>query len=741
MRVETVCNVNDELARRAPQRRILGPEPQNGAATPGPDTAGGADLTSLADRVSLAFAPGGALAAGAPGLQHRQGQVQMAVAVAEAIDSAACLVAEGGTGVGKTLAYLVPLLLSGRRAILSTSTHLLQHQLAQRDIPALSRAMGLPIRAAVLKGRSHYLCNHWLALVLQTDAALPGGDPRALAELSMLRQWSVETRTGDFSELWTEDTRSAWRGQLGSTRETCLGSNCPSFQACHFRQSRLRAADADWVVVNHHLFLSEMLSEQEAAASWLVDRQTVVFDEAHRLPDISREMLGQSVGQHQLLRFANDLARLGPFEARGLQPWAYLAMRLQRAVLALPATVPTGERTASRSPWLDGAPAGVDRPRWLQAISELDQSLAVIWQALQTTAVASINLRHLLGELEQLARDWRALLAEAEAGPPTSAHWMQWEAEQGAEPGWRLVRAPAHVEQGLAQWMRGQARADTSWILTSATLGSDDELSWFTRQLGLHASDRVRTGRYASPFHERPQMALHVPLDLPQPADPAHSLELADRIADWAALLGGRTLVLTTTVKAARRIAHRLRWRFSADPRSALTVLDETQASREALLKQFRQAATAQDAAAAPSQPDLAGAVLVASMAFWEGIDLVGDVLQLLVIDKLPFPRPDDPMVQARSRWCEYAGQNAFQQVFLPEAELSMRQGVGRLIRSIHDEGVVIIADDRLVLKSYGPQLMRSLPNHRRLEDENELALELQRLKLTRSSTRGRSVS
>lgn len=702
-------------------------------------------LTLLTDRVIAAFEAGGPLSAGASGMERREGQIRMAVAVADAIESGACLVAEGGTGVGKTLAYLVPLLLSGRRAVLSTSTHLLQHQLAQRDIPDLARLMGLPVRAIALKGRSHYLCNHRLQQVLRSGAGAAGADPRTSAALATIQRWALETCTGEFAELGIEGVRSAWRVRLGSTSETCLGNGCPSFNECHFRRARMDAESAEWLVVNHHLFFAEMLAEPDGGPAWLQDRQGVVFDEAHRLPEIGRDMLGRSVGQHRLLHWARDLAELGPLAARGMGPWAYLAMQIQRAVKAVSALRPADLRSGLRNAWVDGSPAGVARAPWLNAIVALNDSLAAAHQALLGVAETSIDLRHLLGVLERMATDWRGLLREQDADGYPAAQWMQWGDEGGDEggsdSGWRIVRAPVHGAGGLALWMQKPQRANTAWVFTSATLGHDQELSWFVRQMALKTAPKLRVARYPSPFDWLAQLALFVPMDSPEPSDPAHSLDLADRVADWSTRLGGRTLVLTTTVKAARRIAHRLRWRLGALWPCQMEVLDETQGSREAVLGRFRQIAAAQDAGIQGNNPTHAGAVLVGSMGFWEGVDLAGDVLQLVVIDKLPFPSPDDPMIQARIEACEREGLDAFQQVLVADAALGLRQGVGRLIRSPLDQGVVVLADARVVKRSYGSQLMQALPTHRRLMGQAELSAELERLKLTRVSTRDRWIS
>lgn len=698
-------------------------------------------MTSLAARVASTFGSDGALARRLPALQRRAGQAEMAQAVSETIADGGILVAEAGTGVGKTLAYLVPLLLGGVRAVVSTSSHVLQAQLAQRDIPALSEALGIPVRTALLKGRAHYLCNHRLEQTVRMVEGVTGVDPRDRADLATIRYWALQTPSGDFAELPGGAVGSRWRVHLGSTADSCLYAECSHFTACHFRRARLQAESADWLIVNHHLYLAEMLIRRTGQEPWLVGRDTVVFDEAHRLPELSRAMLGHSVGQQHLKHLATEFAQIAPIEAPGMQPWAYLAMCLGQSVDELGAALTHMLPLQPRIRWVDGSPQGVQPFQWNRLASAVADALQAIHDALSAAAQTSPNLRSLLQTVIKVMQDWRVLLRGPEANPNPVAQWLAWEGMHTGEPRWSLVQAPVAVEHGLSRWMRDPQNAGVSWVFTSATLGHDAALDWFTRPMGLQGLKPLKTVRFDALTQRSDQMAVYIPLDLPDPSDPLHSLALADGVAEWAAALDGRTLVLTTTVKAARRIAHRLRWRLDQTGKNTLQVLDETLASRERLLAAFRQAGSLGDQA--DSRQDFSqrrGAVLVVSMAFWEGVDFPGEILQLLVIDKLPFPSPEDPMVQARALVGQSRGLDAFEHTFLPDTELALRQGAGRLIRSYSDEGVLVVGDRRLALRSYGQQLLRSLPPHRRVMDAAQLAAELQRLRLTRASTRDRSL-
>lgn len=680
-------------------------------------------MSPLEIGVAAAFAADGSLARAHGGLRTRQGQQDMATAVARAIEAGDSLAVEAGTGVGKTFAYLVPLLLSGRRALLSTATQALQDQLHGRDIPAVVRALGVPVRVALLKGRSSYVCLHRAEQALHGPASAGPRDPAIAAGLAQVLRWAAKSRSGDLAELEALDERSPLRPLVTSTRDNCLGGSCPRHGECHVNRARAEALQADWVVINHHLFFADQLLQESGVATLLPVAEVVVFDEAHQLNDTGIPFLGQAVGSGSLHELARDLATQGPLWARGQRPWAHLALGVEQAARAI-ASLPRQPGTpGARSRWLGAAPEGVDATAWARAVANLAQALSASHEALIATAQAAAELDRLHVRVQTLQSLWDGIAAAS--GPasvqPDAVRWMEW-GEGGRS--WRVVCAPPDSSALFRRLLVDAAPGARSWVFSSATLGSDDTLDWFTRGLGLDALPELRTLRVPSPFDHAAQAALYVPHGLPEPGDAAHTPALADAVARWASRLGGRTLVLTTTLRAAARMADHLQGLVAQGRCAPLQVLAQGRLSKRALLARFRGATDA--------------SVLVASASFWEGVDLAGDVLQLLVIDKLPFPPPDDPLMQARGQRLEAQGLSAFNHAFLPEAAMALKQGAGRLIRSETDRGVLVIGDRRLLTRSYGNRLLAALPAMRRLVDEADMAAALDALVLTRPSTRDR---
>ncbi|WP_297745792.1 ATP-dependent DNA helicase [Hydrogenophaga sp.] len=638
----------------------------------------------------------------------------MARAVAQAIESGGHLVVEAGTGVGKTFAYLVPILLSGRRALLSTATQALQDQLFARDVRAVVQALNLPVRVALLKGRGSYLCLHRLERSLTGAPSRGLRDPAVSAGLLQVTHWARTTRTGDLAELAGLDERSPLRPLISSTRDNCLGAACPRHGECHVNQARREALAADWVVVNHHLFFADQLVRESGVAALLPSAEVVVFDEAHQLNDIGIGFLGQQLSSGALRELARDVATQGGQWARGMRPWNHLALALEQASRAL-ATVP--RPPGQRSRWSEATPERLDAARWQMATRELERALTGVQEALRATAQASADMERLDARAQVLMETWRGLVAP-EGGESGGVRWVEW---SPAGHGWRLLRSPADSSALFRTLLAPGAERPRSWVFSSATLGQDEALSWFTRGLGLDAVPSLRTLQVPSPFDHANQSALHVPDTLPDPADEAHTPALAEAVARWASRLGGRTLVLTTTLRAADRFASHLMSLVGDGRCGPLQVLAQGRGSRRALLERFREGGSP--------------CVLVASSSFWEGVDLPGDTLQLLVIDKLPFPPPDDPLMEARSRQLEARGLNAFNDGFLPEAAMALKQGAGRLIRSETDRGVLVIGDRRLLSRSYGVRLLSALPPMRRLLDEAEMTGMLDALAATRLST------
>lgn len=677
-------------------------------------------MSVLENEVVAAFAADGPLARAHGSLRPRQGQLDMAAAVARAIEKGQGLAVEAGTGVGKTFAYLVPLLLSGRRALLSTATQALQDQLFTRDIPAVVRALGLPVRVALLKGRSSYVCLHRLEQALHGPASAGPRDPAVAAGLAQVLSWAHRSRSGDLAELEALDERSPLRPLVTSTRDNCLGASCPRHSECHVNRARGEALQAEWVVINHHLFFSDQLLLESGVASLLPAAEVVVFDEAHQLNDTGIPFLGRTLGTGQLRELARDLATHGPQWARGQRPWAHLALVIEQAARAMAALPRQAAGSGGRHRWQGVAPEGVDAGAWQRCMVDLGQALVASQEALKATAQAAAELERLSTRVQALLAVWRDMAAGMSAGLASEmVRWVEW----GEGRHWRIVCAPPD-SSSLFPSLLDESSGRRSWVFSSATLGNDDGLSWFTRGLGLDALPSLSTLRVPSPFNHAAQAALYVPHDLPEPADASHTPALADAVARWASRLGGRTLVLTTTLRAASRMADHLQRLVTQGRCAPLQVLAQGRLSKRALLARFRQASDA--------------SVLVASVSFWEGVDLPGDALQLLVIDKLPFPPPDDPLMQARGQRLEAQGLSAFNDAFLPEAAMALKQGAGRLIRSETDQGILVIGDRRLITRSYGNRLLGALPAMGRLVDEADMVARLDALVLTRSSTRDR---
>jgi ATP-dependent DNA helicase DinG len=666
---------------------------------------------TLEDKVRDAFAQDGALSRAADQFRERSGQTEMAMAVARTIDQGGVLVVEAGTGVGKTFSYLVPALLSGERVLLSTATKTLQDQLFGRDLPRLVEALALPVRTALLKGRASYLCLHRLDLA-RHDASLPErGSVRTLAKIE---QWSKATRTGDLAELPGLDERSPLIPLITSTRENCLGAQCPQFKPCHVNLARREALAADVVVINHHLFFADLAVRETGMAELLPTVSVVVFDEAHQLNETGVQFLGAQLGSGQALDFARDMLGAGLQHARGLVDWQQLVASVERAARELRLVV--GKQwPGAKLRWLGTSPEGVDSDAWQRALEDLQHAFEMAAEGLDTVSEISPDFVRLHERAQQLAK--RA----ARFALPCDVESVRW-VDVGTQL--RLVESPLDIADAMRKRVLKirevsaeeddeeggvpppQEDSGRAWVFTSATLGDEPTLRWFTEPCGLGDAQVLRV---QSPFDYASQAALYVPRAFPKPNDATHSQRVAQLAARGATELGGRTLVLTTTLRALRAIGDAMKQQFElleADARPEVLVQGEL--PKRVLMDRFREGASA----------GRAGCVLVASASFWEGFDAPGDALQLVVIDKLPFPPPNDPLVEARSQRLEAQGRSSFSDYSLPEAAVALKQGAGRLIRRETDSGVLAICDTRLVAMGYGKRLLAALPPMRRLETE-----------------------
>jgi len=633
-----------------------------------------ADLAEL-------FGSAGPLARALPGYAVRDEQVAMAEHVAAALDGHETLIVEAGTGTGKTFAYLVPALVSGRRVILSTGTRALQDQLYHRDLPAVCSALGRPVRIALLKGRANYLCRHRLDVAEQQAYARGVRREVALA-IPRVRAWSHVTRRGDIAELpgyGEQDPVWPW---VTSTRENCLGAECPKYDECFVLAARREAQAADIVVVNHYLLMADLVLKEEGFGDLLPGADAIVIDEAHQLPDIAAQFLGYSVSTRQMSALARDIAG-------ELLLAQQMGGSVDAAVTGLDAQV-AAVVTAS-----GGMDARLEHSQWPERLIEGLNGLAA-----RATELADA-LAPLAGEGQGTCARLRERLMES----AERLHSLTQEQAEGgvrwAETSARNVSchyAPVDVASQLAGLMQAQSSA---WVLTSATLAVGDDFSHYKRRSGL---SHARSMRFESPFDFANQALLYLPKGLGDPGAPGHTRAVIQAALPVLEASGGRAFLLFTSHRALREGAEELRRAWNDAPPVQMLVQGDT--SRDQLLRQFREAGNA---------------VLLGTGSFWEGVDVKGAALSVVIIDKLPFAAPDDPLLKARLDAIRAQGGNPFFDEQVPQAVIALKQGVGRLIRDTGDFGVVMICDSRLVTKGYGRAFLESLPPMKRSRDVEEV--------------------
>ena len=663
---------------------------------------------SLQELVGETFALDGLLSRKIDTFLPRTGQTKMACAVARTIENGGVLVVEAGTGIGKTFSYLVPVLLSGSRVLLSTATKTLQDQLFGRDIPQLIKVLGLPVRVAMLKGRGSYLCVHRMGLTRQ-DVNFPDG--LEMRTLARVEQWAQVTRTGDLAELPGLDERSPVIPFVTSSRDNCLGASCPQVRDCHVNLARREAMAADVVVVNHHLFFADLAVRDSGMAELLPSVQTVIFDEAHQLNETGVQFLGKQLTTGQLLDFSRDLMTYGLMYARGLADWSTLSAELAHAARDLRLVVGKSFPGAKLR-WVEESPEQINPLEWMDALNALHSAANLVMLALEAVSEIAPELMRLSERVKEFIHRIDFFFGTCH---PDSVRWL----DVGTQL--RLIESPLDIANAVKLQIlnstEGEAEKRRSWIFTSATLGGEARLRWFTEPCGLGDAEILIVD---SPFDYSLQAAVYVPKHLSKPSDPCHSVQVAEFVAKSATVIGGRTLLLTTTLRALKAVSESLQHFMTS---TAIEILVQGQQPKRELIEKFRLG----------NQSGRSGCILVASASFWEGVDLPGDVLQMVVIDKLPFPPPNDPVVEARSKRLESAGRSVFNAYFIPEAALALKQGAGRLIRHESDRGILVVCDTRLSTMGYGRRLIAALPAMRKIDSEECFFAELDAL--TRPST------
>ncbi len=644
----------------------------------------------------------------------------MAQAILAAIESEGVAVLEAGTGTGKTVAYLVPALLAGGKVIVSTGTKNLQDQLFHRDIPAVRRALKAPVTVALLKGRANYVCHYHLERAVADGRLQSKDDVRYLRKIAGGHK---KTASGDRAEFaGVPESATVW-GQVTSTRENCLGQECPHHKDCYVLAARRAALAADVVVVNHHLFFADVVLKDEGMAELLPACNTVILDEAHQLPETARMFFGQSVGSAMIMDLARDALSEGFAGAREAAEWADLTRTLENAVrdvrIALPENpirVAHGQLTR-REPFDEALVRLMARladvARVLEANAARAEGIEAVWRRAQE--VTALLLRWCGTRREGSPTAPTAPTAPAALAAPAAPTAPAADGEGEGDPPVLWIEVFGHSFQlhttpmSIAPLFRTQVESDKrAWVFTSATLAVKNDFSLYLGELGLDQIEATHAQAWPSPFDYAGQALLYVPRNMPEAMAPEFTTRVVEEALPLIAAANragpGGAFMLFTTIRNMNR-AHELLAELLPRHGLDLPLLLQGQGSRTELLDRFRR---------------LGNAILVASQSFWEGVDVKGDALKLVVIDKLPFAPPDDPVLSARIEAMKRQGRNAFMEYQLPRAAITLKQGAGRLIRDESDRGVLLICDTRLTDKPYGRRLWQALPPMRRTRERAE---------------------
>ncbi len=629
------------------------------------------------EKLASLFSPDGALAAHIENFRARPQQVEMAQAIAEAIEGNSLLIAEAGTGTGKTFAYLVPALLAGGKVIISTGTKNLQDQLFQRDLPTVRDALQVPVSVALLKGRANYLCHYHLERTQSDGRFVTREDVRHLGKIV---KYMKITQSGDKSGLADVPEHAPIWMQVTSTRDNCLGQECPHHKDCFVLKARKEAMAADVVVVNHHLFFADVMLRDEGMAELLPACNTVIFDEAHQLPETASLFFGESISTSQLLDLARDTRLEAAASAKDFAALPTATDALDKAARDLRLVFKQGEgrmtaiATEILSGWADAMRAVTDKLAQLNGLlekqAERSEGLESCWQRGQ--------------ELMHKIKQWQ---------DKEQVDFVRW--LEIFHHSVQLNTTPLSIAEIFAKQIGGHPRA---WIFTSATLAVKQDFSHYQSEMGLL---QARTAYWESPFNYPEQALLYVPQDMPQPNSPGYTEAVVQAALPLIEASKGRAFLLFTSLRAMQR-AHEILTAEFDRKNLPYPLMLQGEGSRNELLGRFR---------------EHGNAVLLGSQSFWEGVDVRGEALSLVVIDKLPFAPPDDPVLAARIAQINKQGRNAFMEYQLPRAVINLKQGAGRLIRDETDRGVLMICDPRLLGKSYGKKIWQSLPPFKRTRE------------------------
>ena len=622
--------------------------------------------------LDLFFSSEGPLAKLINGYLPRATQLEMADAVNMAIELGQNLVAEAGTGTGKTFAYLVPAILSGKQVIISTGTKNLQDQLFNKDIAMMHEALSVPFNASLLKGRSNYLCTYRLRNALNSGVGFSKEDA---ADLAKINSWSKRTRDGDISQMAEVPETSAIWYQATSSVDNCLGKDCPDYSECYLVKARKQAREAEILVVNHHLLCADWSLRDTGFGELLPDAEVVILDEAHQLADTASNFLGHTLGSKQILDLAQDVLVEYFKDATDIPQLRSASENLEHTVknmrMAFGVELKKGE-------WLE-----IEQdPKIMSGLQELTENIHALTVQLKLASVKTKGLETCYKRADELAQSLEALLKD------NSGHWIRW--YEVYKNSFTFNRTPLDIAKEFQGFMEHHGN---TWIFTSATLSIARKFDYFTERLGI---TNAQCHDWGSPFDYQQQSLFYHPKGVEQPSSPNFVKSVVDFAVPVIKASQGRTFFLFTSHWALQQAAKMLRFKID------YPLLVQGDRPKSVILDEFK---------------TTENAVLLGTSSFWQGVDVRGEALSCVIIDKLPFAAPSDPVLKARLNAMQNNGKNPFVEHQLPEAVISLRQGVGRLIRDINDTGVLMICDPRLLKRSYGRVFLESLPDMARTRD------------------------
>lgn len=621
------------------------------------------------------FSENGILASAISGFRVRHQQLEIAEAISDAIETHSTLVAEAGTGTGKTFAYLAPVLLSGQKAVISTATKTLQEQLFNRDLPAMCRALKMSCQCAMLKGRDNYLCLYRLNKATTDSLFREERDA-----LENIRAWSETTLTGDKSELSEiSDQAPIWQ-IVTSTRDNCLGSDCPDCSECFVMSARRNAQCADIVVINHHLFLADLILKDEGVGELLPKVDIRIFDEAHQLPEIASLFFGSTISTNQCGMLLADIAaelKERPADLKTILP---VFRSIEESIRSLRKKLPFAASRFSK------AQIETRYLPFLHVLSQLHSGFEKLYECLSPLDDGSAEFSQFISRITMILGQLTSWLHVDDAEENNlSITWVE-----STRRHVKLNQTPVNVGETMRAF---REQLGGTWVFLSATLAIEKSFDHFIQEMGLQDP---MTGCWESPFEYERQALLVLPANLPNPNTPLYTRAVVESALPLVLPAPGGTFFLFTSLSALNSAETIIaEWLAEQGLTESIPLLVQGKQSRTELLERFRREKKA---------------ILLGSHSFWEGIDMPGDLLSLVVIDKLPFQPPDDPVLNAKAQLLAAQGKNSFMALQLPKAVISLKQGAGRLIRSETDRGILLLGDPRLLTKSYGGKILRSLP-------------------------------